>query len=130
LFDAILIKDNHLVFHAGPGEALRRARAHAGPDARIEVEVQSEAELREAVAGGADVILVDNFDPARVREAARIVVGRAKLEASGGITLETVRAYAEAGVDFVSIGALTHSVRAVDIHLSFTPAEPWRRTLH
>jgi nicotinate-nucleotide pyrophosphorylase (carboxylating) len=120
LFDAILIKDNHLVFHAGPGQAVRRAREHAGPDMQIEVEVQSMDQLLEALDSGADRILIDNFDPDEASRAVRIAAGRVPLEASGGITLDSVRAFAEAGVDYVSIGALTHSVRAADIHLALT----------
>jgi nicotinate-nucleotide pyrophosphorylase (carboxylating) len=120
LFDAILIKDNHLIFCGGPGDAVRRARLHAGESVFIEVEVQSMEELREAIDSGADRILIDNFDPSEAREAVRIAGGRVPLEASGGITLETVGAYAGAGVDYISIGALTHSVRAADIHLALT----------
>ena len=121
LFDGILIKDNHLAFHRGPGEAVRRARDHAAAAAEIEVEVASLAELREAIGSGADVILIDNFSPDDARKAVEAANGRVPLEASGGITLDTVRAFAEAGVDYISVGALTHSVRAADIHLTLTP---------
>jgi nicotinate-nucleotide pyrophosphorylase (carboxylating) len=121
LFDAVLIKDNHLAFCPDPADAVRRARARVGPGVLIEVEVESLEALAIALRAGPDRILIDNFDPARVREAVGIVGGRVSVEASGGITLENVGAYAEAGVDYISVGALTHSVRAADIHMSLEP---------
>ncbi len=118
LDDGILVKDNHLAVAGSVAEAVRLARRHAGHLLRIEVEVESEAALREALAAGADALLLDNRAPGEL--ASLVSVARAlrpdvPLEASGGITLENVRAYADTGVDFVSVGALTHSVRATDI---------------
>jgi nicotinate-nucleotide pyrophosphorylase (carboxylating) len=127
LYDAVMLKDNHLAVLAAQGialgEAVRRTRAAVGPMVRIEVEVESVAAAREAAAAGADMILLDNMAPAMLREAVAAVGGRAKLEASGGITLETIRAVAESGVDYISVGALTHSVRALDIGLDFATSD-------
>lgn len=122
LFDAVLIKDNHLAFSAGPAEAVGRARREARSGVSIEVEVESLDALEAVLGSGPDRILIDNFDPLEAREAVRIVAGRVPIEASGGITIETAAAYALAGVDYISVGALTHSVRAADIHLSLEPA--------
>lgn len=121
LFDAVLIKNNHIAFCSGPADAVTRARERLGREIMIEVEVRSPAELEEALASGAGRILIDNFDPKEAAEAVRAAAGRVPLEASGGITLQTVRSFADAGVDYVSVGALTHSVRAVDIHLALSP---------
>ena len=121
LFDGVLIKNNHLAFHASPEHAIQEARRNLGHLVKIEVEVRTLDELRTALDAGADVILLDNFDPGLTRKAVEIAGGRVPLESSGGITLETVRSFAEAGVDYISIGALTHSVPAVDIHLRVTP---------
>jgi nicotinate-nucleotide pyrophosphorylase (carboxylating) len=121
LFDGVLIKNNHLSFHPSVNEAVRAARAHLGHLVKIEVEVRSLEELGIALEAGADVILLDNFNPKQTRDAVKLVAGRVPLESSGGITLDTVRDFAEAGVDYISIGALTHSVAAVDIHLRVTP---------
>ena len=118
LDDGILIKDNHLAAVGGDiTEAVTRARARAPHSLRIEVEVTSLEGLQDAVAAGADIVLLDNFSPDEVRQAVKAVGGKAILEASSGITLDNVRAYAEAGVDVISIGALTHSARAVDLAL-------------
>jgi nicotinate-nucleotide pyrophosphorylase (carboxylating) len=126
LFDAVMIKDNHLAQLArlgvGTAEAVRRARAAVGPMVRVEVEVESVAAAVQAAEAGADVILLDNMPPALLRQAVEAVGGRAVLEASGGITLETIRAVAEAGVDVISVGALTHSARALDIGLDMDEA--------
>jgi len=121
LFDGVLIKNNHLAFHASVDAAIRSARPHLGHLVKIEVEVRSLEELRIALEAGADVILLDNFDPQQTRDAVKSVAGRVPIESSGGITFDTVRDFAEAGVDYISIGALTHSVPAVDIHLRVTP---------
>jgi nicotinate-nucleotide pyrophosphorylase (carboxylating) len=118
LDDGVLIKDNHIRLAGGVAAAVERARGQASGPSKIEVEVESEAQLREALAAGADQILFDNQrsdDLARLVRIARDTRPGVALEASGGITLENVRAYAETGVDFVSIGALTHSVEAADI---------------
>jgi nicotinate-nucleotide pyrophosphorylase (carboxylating) len=125
LYDAIMLKDNHLALLAARGvtlgEAVARARAAAGPMVRIEVEVETVEQARVVAEAGAELILLDNMRPALLREAVRAVAGRAQLEASGGITLETLRAVAETGVDYISIGALTHSIRALDIGLDIVP---------
>ncbi len=117
LFDGILIKDNHLVAAGGVRPAIERARRAAPHTLRVEVEVDSLEQLREALEAGADVIMLDNFTVDQVRRGVELAAGRALLEVSGGITLETARAYAETGVDFISVGALTHSAPAVDISL-------------
>lgn len=120
LFDAVLIKDNHLAYCRGMklADVVAKARA-ACPGKKIEIEVDTFAQLRDALEGAPDWILLDNFSPARLRRAAALCKGKAKTEASGGITLATLRAHAETGVDAVSLGALTHSARAVDIALDF-----------
>jgi len=117
LFDGVLIKNNHLAFHASVAQAVQEARKHLGHLTKIEVEVRNLDELRSALDAGADVVLLDNFTPELTRQAVQIASGRIPIESSGGITLETVRSFAEAGVDYISVGALTHSVPAVDIHL-------------
>ncbi len=114
LFDAILIKDNHLRLAGGVAEAVRRAREQG---VAVEVECETLEDVRDALAAGADTILLDNMRPAELREAVALVGGRAKTEASGRVTLETVREIAETGVDFVSVGALTHSARSLDVSL-------------
>ena len=114
LDDGILIKDNHLHV-AGPiGAAVELAQATG---AEVEVECDTLEQVEEALAAGADVILLDNMTPALLTQAVALTGGRAKLEASGGVTLENVRAIAETGVDFVSIGALTHSAQALDVSM-------------
>jgi len=123
LFDGVLIKDNHIRVAGGVAEAIAAARRAVHPGLRIEVEVQTFAQLEEALEAGADIILLDNFTPEQVAEAVRRIGGRAKVEASGGITLDNVRAYAEAGVDFVSAGALTHSAPALDLSLELVADE-------
>jgi len=116
LYDAILIKDNHLQAAGGVRPAIALARA-AVPPLPIEVEADTLDQVREALAAGADRILLDNMPLAWLREAVEIVGGRCPLEASGGVTLATVRAIAETGVDFISVGALTHSAPSVDVSL-------------
>ena len=115
LDDGVLIKDNHLRLAGGIAPAVVRARA--ATDLPVEVEAETLAQVREAVEAGADTILLDNMTLGELREAVALVDGRAKLEASGGVTLETVRAIAETGVDLVSAGALTHSARSLDVSL-------------
>ena len=117
LDDAILIKDNHVAACGSVGEAVRRAKAFAGHLTKVEVEVDSLAQLDEALAEAPDVIMLDNFSLADLAEAVRRTAGRIPLEASGGVNLETVRAIAETGVDVISVGALTHSVGVLDIGL-------------
>jgi nicotinate-nucleotide pyrophosphorylase (carboxylating) len=116
LFDAILIKENHAALAGGVGEAVRQARAHA-PGLPLEVECRTLAEVDEALAAGAGRILLDNMTVDELRDAVRHVAGRAELEASGGVTLETLRAIAGTGVDFISVGAITHSAPALDLSL-------------
>ncbi len=111
----VLIKDNHLVAAGGVAEAVRRARANAPHSLRVEVEVEDPEQLEAALQAGVDVVLIDNFSPVEARAAVRQAAGRALVEASGGITFENVRAYADAGVDLISVGALTHSAPAVDL---------------
>ncbi len=123
LHDLILIKDNHLaaLSSAEPNAiaaAVRRARA-AYPALMVEVEADTLDQARQAAEAGADYILLDNMPPNRLREAVALIASRAKTEASGGVTLASVRAIAESGVDFISVGALTHSAPAVDIGLDF-----------
>ena len=120
LYDAILIKENHAALAGGVGEAVRRARERA-PELRLEVECRSIAEIDEALDAGAGWLLLDNMAPAQLRRAVAHVAGRAQLEASGGVTLETLRAVAETGVDFVSMGAITHSAPALDLSLILQP---------
>ena len=117
LDDAILIKDNHIAACGSVGEAVRRARAAVGHLTKVEVEIDRLDQLDEALKYGPDVIMLDNFSLTDLAEAVRRVAGRTVLEASGGISLETVRATAGAGVDVISVGALTHSAGTLDIGL-------------
>ncbi|MCC6312655.1 MAG: carboxylating nicotinate-nucleotide diphosphorylase [Thermomicrobiales bacterium] len=122
LSDGVLIKDNHLAAVGGPdrvAKAVRLARARAPHGLKIEVEVTTLDELRQALAAGADIVLLDNMPPAMMADAVCITAGGALLEASGGVSLETVRTIAESGVDLISVGALTHSAPALDISLDF-----------
>jgi len=113
----VLIKDNHVAACGSVKAAVERARAHAPHSLRIEVEVTELTQIEEALAARADIILLDNFNPPGVAVAVQQIAGRAIVEVSGGINLETVRAFAEAGPDLISVGALTHSARAVDLSL-------------
>jgi nicotinate-nucleotide pyrophosphorylase (carboxylating) len=119
LYDAILIKENHAALAGGVGEAVRRAR-EAQPDLTVEVECRNLAEVREGAEAGADRLLLDNMSPAQLREAVAAARGPSgpELEASGGVTLDTVAEIAATGVDFVSVGALTHSAPALDLSLT------------
>jgi nicotinate-nucleotide pyrophosphorylase (carboxylating) len=124
LDDGVLIKDNHVALAGGVGAAVERARRAVGHLHKIEVEVTNERELREALSSGADTLLLDNQTPeetVRLVQIARELAPQVLLESSGGITLENVRAYAAAGVDLISIGALTHSARAMDISFKIQP---------
>jgi nicotinate-nucleotide pyrophosphorylase (carboxylating) len=120
LFDAILIKENHVAAAGGVEQAVQQARA-AYPDLPLEVECRNVEEIAQALQAGAPRILLDNMDPEELRAAVDQVVGRAELEASGGITLETVRAHAVEGLNFISVGALTHSAPALDLSLILEP---------
>ena len=120
LYDAILIKENHAALAGGVGAAVRAARERA-PGLRLQVECRTMDEIDEALEAGAEWLLLDNMDPGQLREAVARVAGRARLEASGGVTLATLEATARTGVDFVSMGALTHSAPALDLSLILTP---------
>ncbi len=122
LYDAVLIKENHIEAAGSVPAAVASARAQA-PDLTLEIEVEGLAELREALEAGADIVLLDNFTPEQLREAVALNAGRAKLEVSGGITLDEVRAIAETGVDYISVGALTKNVTAVDLSMRFEGRE-------
>ena len=119
LYDAILIKENHIMAAGGIGAALGAAERIATPGIWLEIEVENLDQLREALAAGAKMIMLDNMSLDQMREAVRIAAGRAELEASGGITLDTVRAVAETGVDRISIGSLTKDIRAIDLSMRF-----------
>ncbi|MBQ5750818.1 MAG: carboxylating nicotinate-nucleotide diphosphorylase [Bacteroidaceae bacterium] len=119
LFDMILLKDNHVDFAGGIENAIVRAKEYLkakGKDLKIEIEVRNMDELREVLrVGGVDRIMLDNFTPALTREAVALIDHRFETESSGGITFDTIRSYAECGVDYVSVGALTHSVKGLDM---------------
>ena len=120
LFDGILIKENHIMAAGSIRQALESACRLAPPDATIQIEVETLEQLREALDAGAKLILLDNFDLEEMRAAVIFTAGRAELEASGGIYLNTVRAIAETGVDRISIGSLTKDVQAIDLSMRFT----------
>jgi nicotinate-nucleotide pyrophosphorylase (carboxylating) len=124
LHDAILVKENHAELAGGVGEAARRALAGAPAGVSVEVECATLGDVAEAIEVGVPRLLLDNMSADELRRAAELVNGRAELEASGGITLENVRAIAEAGVDFISVGALTHSAPALDVSLLLEPLQP------
>jgi nicotinate-nucleotide pyrophosphorylase (carboxylating) len=131
LSDGVLVKDNHLAALQRESDeddllvaALRAARRSIPHTVRIEVEVDRLDQIEAALAGGADIILLDNMDPATLRRAVDLVTGRALLEASGGITLDTVREIAHTGIDLISVGALTHSVQALDVGLDLSLNPP------
>jgi len=117
LYDAVLIKDNHIEAAGGIKEAVRRVIRKYGDSIAVEVEAATLKEVKEALAGNADIIMLDNMDPLKAERAIKIINGRAVSEVSGGINLENISEYAATGVDFISIGALTHSAPAVDISM-------------
>ena len=119
LDDGMLIKDNHVAVCGGVAEAVRRAKA-ANAGLQVQVEVDRIEQIEPALAAGAERLLLDNMDPAQLREAVRVVGGRVPLEASGGVTLQTIRSLAETGVDFISVGRITQSAPAVDIGLDYS----------
>ena len=121
LFDAYLIKENHILACGGIAEAISEAR-RLNPDKPVEVEVESLAELEQAVAARADIVMLDNFDIPMMQDAVRLNQGRAKLEVSGNVTLDTLAGYAATGIDFISVGALTKHVRALDLSMRFVEA--------
>lgn len=118
LYDAYLIKENHILACGGIAEAISEAR-HLNPGKPVEVEVESLAELEQALVAKADIVMLDNFDVTMMREAVAINQGRAKLEVSGNVTLDTLAEFAATGVDFISVGALTKHVRALDLSMRF-----------
>lgn len=120
LGSAVLIKDNHIIAAGGIAQAVLRARASAPHSSRIEVEVESLAQLDEALNAGAEIVMLDNFDSAALSEAVKRARGRALVEVSGGLTLERVKDLADVGVDVASVGALTHSAPAADISLDIS----------
>jgi nicotinate-nucleotide pyrophosphorylase (carboxylating) len=117
LFDGILVKDNHAAAAGGIGEAVRRARAAAHPGLKVEAEVSTPQQIEEAIAAGAQMLLLDNLGDEELRKAVALVAGRVPVEASGGMTLARMPRVAATGVDYVSVGALTHSAPAVDLSL-------------
>jgi len=119
LYDAVLIKDNHIVAAGGIGAAVRSALAHAPKGIDVEVECDSLVQAEEAIAAGATALLLDNFTPEGIRAAVKQIAGRARIEVSGGVTLETIGGYASAGVDDISVGRLTHSAPSADVALDF-----------
>lgn len=122
LYDGILIKDNHIAAVGSITEAVRRARSKSPHTLKIEVETETIEQVLEALSAGADIIMLDNMDLNMMKEAVRLIAGKALVEASGGIRLDNVRQVAETGVDFISVGAITHSARAMDISLDITNA--------
>ena len=120
LFDGILIKDNHIAVAGSISKAVKAARKNAPHGIKVEVEVEDLDGVKTAIEAGADIILLDNMPPGRMKEAVDFVSGRALLEASGGITLDNIKEIADTGVDMISIGALTHSVKAVDLSLEIS----------
>lgn len=122
LFDAVLIKDNHIALAGGVRAAIETVRGQVGHMVKIEVEVRTTAELGEALETGVDVIMLDNMDPPAVREAVSLVAGRAVVEVSGNVTTEQAKAAAAAGVDVISVGALTHSAPSLDISMYLVTA--------
>lgn len=117
LYDGVLIKENHIAAAGGITEAIRRARAYIPHTLKIEIETETIAQVEEALAAGAEIIMLDNMDLATMQTAVELVGERALLEASGGVNLDTVRSIAETGVGIISVGALTHSARAMDISM-------------
>ena len=120
LSDAVLIKDNHIVAAGSVGAAVARVRQKLGHTVKIEVEAENENEVKEALASGVDIIMLDNMEPHQIKEMVKLIGGRALVEASGGINETNIRQVAEAGVNFISVGAITHSAPAVDISLEVT----------
>ena len=121
LYDAILIKDNHISAVGSMTKAVRLAKKKASKNIKVEVEVEDPDLVEEAIMAGADSILLDNMSLDQIREAVRIAAGRIPLEVSGGVNLENINEIARTGIDFISVGALTHSVRAVDLSLELLP---------
>jgi nicotinate-nucleotide pyrophosphorylase (carboxylating) len=123
LDDGVLIKDNHVAACGGVADAVRAAKA-ASTGLPVQVEVDSVDQIEPALAAGADRLLLDNMDVATLRQAVALVAGRVPLEASGGVTFDTIRGIAETGVDYISVGRITQSAPAVDIGLDYSPSRP------
>jgi nicotinate-nucleotide pyrophosphorylase (carboxylating) len=121
LYDGVLIKDNHIAVAGGIAAAVKRVRRRVSHLTRIEVEVTSMEEVRQALSAGVEVIMLDNMNLDQVREAVSLIAGKALVEVSGNVTLENLPSLAFSGVDIISVGALTHSARAVDISMAITP---------
>ena len=117
LYDGVLIKENHIAAAGGIAEAVRRARGYIPHTLKIEVETETLEQVAEALGAGADIIMLDNMERSAMREAVELINGRALVEASGGVNLASIREIAETGVDIISVGALTHSARAMDISM-------------
>ena len=124
LYDGILIKENHIAATGSIAEAVIQARHHAPQDLKVEIEVENLDEVKEALAAGADILLLDNMDTEQLKEAVRLANGHAKLEASGGITLSNIAEIAKTGIDYISVGALTKDIHAVDLSMRFTETPP------
>jgi len=122
LYDAALLKDNHIAAAGSIADAVRQVRNHAPFMAKVEVECTNVDQVKEAIKAGADVIMLDNMNIEQMAEAVRVVAKRAGVEASGGITMKTVREVAATGVDFISVGALTHSAPSLDFNMKIQPA--------
>lgn len=120
LYDGVMLKDNHIAVAGGIEQAVRAVRERVPPGQKIEVEVTSMAQVEEALGAGAEIIMLDNMPPTEMKKAVQLIEGRALVEASGGITLENVREVAASGADWISVGALTHSVKALDMSLEVT----------
>lgn len=123
LYDAVLIKENHIELAGGVREAIRRARTKHGQKFPLQVEVRNEEELQQALEAGPDSLLLDNMTPEQTKACVEIVAGKIPVEASGGLTRENARAYAQAGVDYLAVGALTHSAPAADISFDLAPRD-------
>jgi len=119
LYDAVLIKDNHVEAVGSAAEAVRLARARVGNDMEVEVEIESVDDLESVIAAGADIVMLDNMPPAEMARAVDAAAGRVVLEASGGVTLDNIREVADTGVDLISVGWITHSAPALDVALDF-----------
>jgi nicotinate-nucleotide pyrophosphorylase (carboxylating) len=117
LYDGVLIKENHIAAAGGLTEAVQRAKSYIPHTMKVEVETETLAQVAEALDAGADIIMLDNMGTAAMREAVALIGGRALVEASGGVNLDSIRGIAETGVDIISVGALTHSARAMDISM-------------
>lgn len=119
LYDAYLIKENHIIACGGITKAVETAH-HLNPGKKVEVEVENIAELEEAISAGTDIVMLDNFELPMMYEAVKVNAGKVKLEISGNVSKETIRKYAETGVDFISVGAITKNIRAIDLSMRFS----------